>query len=191
MFFAIAPRYELKKRSALLIDMGGGSVEVTVAWDRRAVGAESLRLGPVRLLQMLKEQDWPEFRTPHLLERHGFAIESFVETELKPGMRPEMAFGAGGNIEELAELRAPLLGKRKTHKIKIGDLESMIPILIGTPIKDRMSELKLRPDRADVIAVAAMVLHMIMDEAGIQRLFVPRLGIKDGILSQLAAAVPR
>jgi len=186
MFFAIAPRHDLVKKSALLIDMGGGSVELTVAWDRRPVGAASVPLGPVRLLQKLEQHQWPEFRAPTILERHAFAVDSFVDTELSEHSPPAVAFGAGGNIEALAELRVPLLGKSKTHKIKIGDLESMIPTLLSMSIKQRIKELKLRPDRADVIAVAAMVLHMMMDETDVTRLMVPGLGIKDGILNQLA-----
>ncbi len=186
MFEAISSAHDLENESALLIDMGGGSVELTVSWNGKALGAETLRLGPVRLMQELKDKGWPEFRTPNLLNEHAFAIDGFVTSNLRKDLPPKTTFGAGGNIECLAELRVPLLGKKKTRKIKLGDLESMIPKLLSMSVEERIDNLDLRPDRADVIAIAAMVLHMVMDESQVSRVLVPGLGIKDGLLFELA-----
>jgi exopolyphosphatase/guanosine-5'-triphosphate,3'-diphosphate pyrophosphatase len=79
-----------------------------------------------------------------------------------------------------------MLGKPKRGRITIGDLEKIIPELLEMPVEQRRLELGMRPDRADVIAIAAQVLHFIADEANIARITVPGIGLKDGVLRQLA-----
>jgi len=185
MFHAISVSYPLHDESVILIDMGGGSVELTVAHEGRALGAETLPLGPVRLLAQLDSQGIPEKQIASLVTSHAHGVRTFVNTELTHRENSLVSYAAGGNIEAIGKLRIPILGKTKSYKIKLNDLQTITPVLLGMSVEERISEFNLRPDRADVIAVAAVVLQMIMHEAGLKRILIPGLGIKDGILLQL------
>jgi exopolyphosphatase/guanosine-5'-triphosphate,3'-diphosphate pyrophosphatase len=188
IFTAVAAQVDLAGRTALLIDIGGGSVEVTVARDGRALGCETLKIGPVRLLQRIRAEGLAESDVPRLLERYGGSVESLLEAEMERGEVPELCVGTGGNIERLARLRVDMLGKKKTGKVKLADLELLIPRLLAMSVPERIERLRVRPDRADVIAIAALVLHMIVDEAGVARVLAPDVGLKDGLLARLARA---
>lgn len=187
LFRAVAPQFPIDRASALMIDMGGGSVELTIARNGHAVGAETLPLGPVRLLQQLIANSQPENDAASITKNYAQSVSAFVEAELANSGPPGFAFGTGGNIESLAKLRTPIIGKTNTRKLKITDLQKMTLLLLSMSPTERLDEFNLRPDRADVIAIAAVVLGMIMDQAAIPRLIVPGLGIKDGILTQLAS----
>jgi len=187
LFRAVATQFPIGRASALMIDMGGGSVELTVARNGHAVGAETLPLGPVRLLQKLNANSQSEKDAASIIENYAQPVCAFVEAELSNSVPPGFAFGAGGNIESLAKLRSLILGKSNTGKLKITDLQKITPVLLSMSPIERLNEFDLRPDRADVIAIAAVVLHMIMGQAAVPRLMVPGLGIKDGILAQLAS----
>ncbi|MBI1372619.1 MAG: hypothetical protein GC159_07640 [Phycisphaera sp.] len=171
----------------VLIDMGGGSVEVTVSRNGRALGCESLRLGPVRLLQELNRRGLTEADTPQLLERYRGAVGHLIRAELDEAS--VTCVGTGGNIERMGKLRCQLLGKGQPAKVKTKDLELLIPKLMAMPMKQRITKLGLRPDRADVIAIACHVLHMIVQEIDQKRVSIPGVGLKEGLLREVAREI--
>lgn len=185
IFNAVSREVDLRDRTTLLIDMGGGSVELTVAHDGLAYGFESLPLGPVRLMLDLRRRQLDEGDVSELLNSYSGSVEDLLEGKLRHE-RPQACVGTGGNIECLARLRTSMLGKTKRNKVRISDLESLIPQLLEMPVGQRVKKLGLRPDRADVIAIAAVVLHMIVDEARVTKVQAPGLGLKDGLLHQVA-----
>lgn len=188
VFAAISDQIDLARRSALLVDMGGGSVEMTVAEDGRARGCDTFPLGPVRLKQRLADAGMREDELPLLLERDGVSVEELVEAKLGRNP-PDICLGTGGNIECMARLRASLLGKAKKGRVTLADLESLVPTLLGMSVEERIEQLQMRPDRADVIAIAAQVLHFVADDARVTRIVVPGVGLKDGVMRQLAQLV--
>ena len=187
MYHAIATKYPLKNESAILIDMGGGSVELTVVEEGHASGAETLPLGPVRLLSQLDLHSLSELKTTQLINPQATAIRTFIKTEIADPESPVISYACGGNIEALGKLRIPILGKSKSYKIKLNDLQTITPVLLAMSVQERIDEFNLRPDRADVIAIAAVVLQMIMEQANLKRILIPGLGIKDGILLQMTS----
>lgn len=184
VYAGVAATVGLEGCTALLIDMGGGSVEVTVTRDGHPIGCETLPLGAVRLLQRMRDLQIAEGEIDPLIARFRGAVVNLIETELE-GQQPELCVGTGGNLECLARLRGPMLGKTKTDKVKLADLDPMLGRLLTMKVSQRIDELQLRPDRADVIAIAAMVLRMILSAAGIKKMLVPGIGLKDGLLRQM------
>lgn len=185
IFRAIADHEDLTGRSALLVDMGGGSVEVTVARNARAMACETLRMGAVRLQEKLRAQRLPESGVLELLQPYEGMVRSLVRSALG-SKQPDIAFGSGGGIETMAKLRIDLLGKSKPGKVKPSDLDKLIDILEPMPIAQRVKQIGLREDRADLIVIAMYVLRHIMKETGMPRLFVPGVGLKEGLLRQVA-----
>ena len=184
VFEAVAGSVNLQGKTAMLVDMGGGSVEITISRNGQAMGSETLPLGCVRLMQELRKRRWSESRTEQLIARYRGTISGLVRAELDDE-HPQVVVGTGGNIETLARLRTVLLPKIKTGKVKLSDLDLMVPKLLDMSVQQRIRRLGLRPDRADVITIAAIVLRMVMQDAGIYRLLAPGVGLKDGLLRQL------
>jgi exopolyphosphatase / guanosine-5'-triphosphate,3'-diphosphate pyrophosphatase len=185
VFQAIARRIYLRDKHAVLIDMGGGSVEVTLTRGGRVVGCESLEIGPVRLLERLGREGLDEQEAPRLLSRYEGFVARMIETELE-GAAPQVWIGTGGNIQALGELRARLCDKGNPAKLKPADLDVIIGRLADMSVERRMKRLGLKADRADIIVIAAVVLRMLMREAGATRLLIPRVGLRHGLLHQLA-----
>ena len=185
VFAGVASAIDLEGRSALLVDMGGGSVEVTVARNGQALGCETLSLGAVRLLAQLKEAGRDESAVDELIAPYRGSIAELIKAELR-GKAPDVCLGTGGNLECLGRLRGPLLGKEKLGKVKLSDLDPVIRKLLDMTPAQRTAKLDLRPDRADVIAIAAIVLRMVMTDAGIAKMLTPGVGLNQGLLRQLA-----
>lgn len=188
VFSGVASAIDLEGRSALLVDMGGGSVEVTVAKNGHALGCETLSLGAVRLLAQLKEAGKKESDVDELIAPYRGSVAGLIKAELR-GQPPELCLGTGGNLECLGRLRGPLLGKEKLGKVKLSDLDPMIRKLLDMTPAQRTAKLNLRPDRSDVVAIAAIVLRMVMTDAGIARMLTPGVGLNQGLLRQLAARI--
>lgn len=188
VFSGVAGAIDLSGRSALLIDMGGGSVEVTVARNGLALGCETLGLGAVRILGRLRELRRTEADAVEIVETFRGATASLVRAELKD-QKIDVCVGTGGNLECLGRLRGPLLGKEKLGKVKASDLGPMIDKLLAMPPPARIAKLGLRADRADVIAIAALVLRMILEETNVSKVLTPGVGLTQGLLRQIAGRI--
>jgi exopolyphosphatase/guanosine-5'-triphosphate,3'-diphosphate pyrophosphatase len=188
VFAGVATAIDLSNRDALLVDMGGGSVELTVARNGLALGCETLGLGAVRLLARLKESGLGEADLDRLIGPFRGAAAGLLKAEIKD-RKPDVCVGTGGNLECLGRLRGPLLGKVKLGKVKRSDLDPMIAKLLDMTPAERVAKLGLRPDRADVIAIAAIVLRMILEDAGVAKMLTPGVGLNQGLLRQVARRV--
>lgn len=185
IFLGVATAVDMKDRTALLIDMGGGSIEVTVARDGVALGSKGFPLGAVRLLTRLKAEGANEAEVEELLSPFEGAVAELIATQLK---RPEIdvCVGTGGNLETLGRLRGPMLGKSQLGKVKLSDLDPMIGMFLEKTPEQRSAEWDLRADRADVIAIAAIVLRMLLREAQVKKALTPGVGLVQGLLWELA-----
>jgi len=188
VFGGVAGAVDLSGQSALLIDMGGGSVEVTVSRNGLALGCETLPLGAVRLLKRLKATGRTEAEAEALIAPFRGAVENLVQAEVK-GQKIDVCIGTGGNLECLGRLRGPLLSKEKLGKVKMSDLDPMIEKLLKMTPAERVSKLGLRPDRADVVVIAAIVLRMVLEETKVPRMLTPGVGLNQGLLRQIADRV--
>src|SRR5439155_9238016 len=171
----------LKNRRALLIDIGGGSVEVSLATQKGILSTDSYAMGSVRLLQVLDQQRVGEKRFNQLVDRYVHSIDKRLKKELGEE-KVDLCVGTGGSIETIGSLRAELFGKNNTSKIRVQELDSIIKTLQGMTIEERIQKLHMRPDRADVIVPAAIVLHRIVEQAGVDEVMIPGVSLKDGLI---------
>jgi exopolyphosphatase/guanosine-5'-triphosphate,3'-diphosphate pyrophosphatase len=178
---AVMQKITLKNKLALLVDIGGGSTEITIASGESVLSTESYKMGSVRLLQLLEGpgHDQEEFAT--LLQEYVDATKRRIVREI--GERTiDLCIGTGGNIETLGDLRRQVLGKERDSMLGLAELESLLGSLRSLSFEERIARLGLRPDRADVILPAAIIVRRIMKQAGTDVLQIPRVGLKDGIL---------
>jgi exopolyphosphatase/guanosine-5'-triphosphate,3'-diphosphate pyrophosphatase len=186
IFLGVASRVDLSDRRALLIDIGGGSVEISLATDGRLVSTSSFKLGAVRLLQVLEEKKYGERQFGRLVHGYVGAIEKLLRQEL--GQPVDLCVGTGGNIESLWELCRSLAGENRDGVFSQGELDTALKKLQSLTIAERIQELGLRPDRADVIVPAAIVLQHVLALAGTVDVKVPQVGLREGLLADMVSA---
>jgi exopolyphosphatase / guanosine-5'-triphosphate,3'-diphosphate pyrophosphatase len=153
-----------KDRSYLYIDVGGGSTELTVFSDNRPQASRSFRIGTLRLLNNRVEPEYWD----KLLNWIGKHTEGLTKLD---------AIGSGGNINKLYKM-AELTGGAP---MQVGKLESLHAMLDNLTYEQRIAQLGLNPDRADVIVPACEIFLAVMKRAKIKDIIVPEFGLSDGI----------
>jgi len=151
--------------SYLYVDVGGGSTEITLFAKQRAVVARSFDIGTIRLLQnQVSKADWGQMKT-------------WLKTHVAPH-DDIAAIGSGGNINKIFRLAECKNGR----PMSLTKILKVRRLLNGLSFNQRISRLGLRPDRADVIVPAADVYLNVMHWAGIEDIFVPVVGLADGVV---------
>jgi exopolyphosphatase/guanosine-5'-triphosphate,3'-diphosphate pyrophosphatase len=177
---AVRSRADFGGREWILVDLGGGSVEVSLVDHAEVRWTESHPLGTVRLLEEMGDLagESPD-RVRRRLEDHAamLRISAVAKKVDAAGM-----IATGGNIEELAELAGSRPDARGVSRLRLERLHSVIERLAELTPRERVKELGLREDRADVILPAAVVYERIARMLGAQQIVVPNVGVKDGLL---------
>ena len=176
---AVSDRVPVGERRWLLVDVGGGSVEVALADGRDMRFAESHRMGTVRLLrEFQQEQQRPEqFR--RLVREY---VETLASTVATDGRGERGMIATGGNIEELARLCDARPDASGALRLPLRDLEAMIDLLSTMTPAERGERYRLRPDRADVIVPAGLMYERVAHLAGVDHLLVPGVGVREGLM---------
>jgi exopolyphosphatase / guanosine-5'-triphosphate,3'-diphosphate pyrophosphatase len=159
----------LSTQAYLHIDVGGGSTELNIYFGGKKIKTRSFQVGSVRILE---HHDLP-------------VVWQDMETWVKENIRPEMgkitAVGTGGNISKIYEL-----ARLKPHRLmslkKIAEVRDMIE---QHTLEERIYKLQMNPDRADVIIPASSIYMRVMEWARAKYMFVPEVGLKDGIMLHL------
>jgi exopolyphosphatase/guanosine-5'-triphosphate,3'-diphosphate pyrophosphatase len=184
---AVKQVVNLKNKVALLIDIGGGSVEVMLADDTTVLCTESYSMGSVRLLKILDEKAGEE-RFNQLVTEYVDATQRRLEQEIG-NQKIDICVGTGGSIEAIGELRREMFDKNSNQKVTADELKSIVKKLRQTTLDERIQDLRLRPDRADVIVPAAIVLQKIVQQSGVSEVAIPGIGLKDGVLQEILSEV--
>lgn len=157
-----------KNHSYLYIDVGGGSTELTFFSDSKLVYKESFNIGTIRLLkEMVDESHWNEMRE-HL--------KTNTKTKL-----PIIAIGSGGNINKVFSLSK----KKEGKPLSLDLLKDYYKELSSVSLPERIRLYKMREDRADVIVPALQIYINVMRWASIDEIYVPKIGLADGLIQSL------
>lgn len=188
---AVGKVVDLAGRRAMLVDIGGGSVEVTLTEGENIVSSESYRMGTVRLLQKFDGDGRSRQSFNRMVKEYAEATRRRLDHEIgRQGI--DLCIGTGGNIEEMGELAKRLFRRDSARLITVRDLGELCDLLAGMTTPDRASRFNLRPDRADVIMPACVVLQSLARTSGAREVLIPGVGLRDGVLWDLAAqAAPR
>ena len=157
-----------KKKNYLYVDVGGGSTELSIIKRGKRVKAKSFKIGTVRALKnKVKSSAWSD-------------IKDWVKEELKEENKLT-GIGTGGNINRLYKMSSCKMNAPLT----LQELKSLNDMVRSNSWEERISELRLKPDRADVIVHAAEIYIKTMELAGVKKMIVPRVGLSDGIIIDL------
>lgn len=152
----------------LFVDVGGGSTEFSLFADGKIVASKSFKNGTVRLLNdMVNDVVWHE-------------IEKWIKAVTEPYENINL-IGSGGNINKLFKLS----GKKQDKPLSYFYIHSQYQFLNSLSYEQRISELGLNPDRADVIIYATRIYLNAMKWSGARNIFVPKIGLSDGIVKAM------
>ncbi len=181
---AVIRKVEIKDKYAMMVDIGGGSVEVTLSLGKNIISTESYNMGTVRLLEKLEGKTTQQSFVK-LTREYAETAKRRIDREIGD-KKVMLCIGTGGNIEEMGNLRKKIFKRESDARITVEELDTLVELLGKLKTPERMQKFKLRPDRADVILPASIVLQMIVHEANVKEILIPRVGLKDGILFDLA-----
>lgn len=187
---AVGRKIPLGKKSALIVDLGGGSVEITFVENGRITLTDSHNFGAVRLLDMLSSAEKDLRGAGQLLNEYMDLVGEKLGRRGN-GKKAALFIATGGNIETIASLpdvQASLHPDYPdTLRLKAGNLRRLMEELSGMSLKSRMERFGLREDRADVILPACLVYHRIAEVNGSGEILVPRVSLKDGVVLDILA----
>jgi exopolyphosphatase/guanosine-5'-triphosphate,3'-diphosphate pyrophosphatase len=158
-----------KNHSYLYIDVGGGSTELTFFAESKLVFKESFNIGTIRLL---KNQ---------VTEQHWDAMKEFIKKETRGHDHDLVAIGSGGNINKVFSLSKKKDGKSLPLEL----LKDYHRELSSFTLEARIRVYKMREDRADVIVPALQIYINVMRWANASEIFVPKIGLADGLIQHL------
>jgi exopolyphosphatase/guanosine-5'-triphosphate,3'-diphosphate pyrophosphatase len=159
-----------KAHSYLYIDVGGGSTETSFFTNGKLVFKHSFNIGTIRLLKnLVTDANWDEMK---------YTIKSVTK-----GHQEVITIGSGGNINKVFSL-----SKRKDGKsLELELLRDYYHELSSFSVEERMERYKLRRDRADVIVPALSIYVNAMRWADSNIIYVPKIGLADGLIQHLWA----
>lgn len=152
----------------LHIDVGGGSTELNFYKGKTKFNSQSFKIGSVRLMEGKVHKDvWKKMQQ--------WIVQNIQNND------EIYAIGTGGNISKLFEFI-----KTDTNSCaSISQIEEAMQYLDKFSIEEKINKLKMNPDRADVISHASEIYFSAMKWARAKKMFVPDLGLKDGILLEV------
>jgi len=156
------------RKNYLYIDVGGGSTELSVFVNKVPVASKSFDIGTIRILDNQdKEETWDEMKL-------------WVKEQTK--FHKNLAgIGTGGNINKLYRMA----NEKEGMPLTFLKLKSLYNQLNSHSLKERIQVFGLNPDRADVIIPASEIFITLMKWTGIKQIYVPRVGMADGIINLL------
>jgi len=156
------------EQTYLFVDVGGGSTEFSLFANGTIVASKSFKNGTVRLLNnMVNDIVWVE-------------IEKWIKAVTEPYDTVDL-IGSGGNINKLFKLS----GKKQDKPLSYFYVNSQYQALSGMSYEQRIADLGLNPDRADVIIYAARIYLNAMRWSGARNIYVPKIGLSDGIVKAM------
>lgn len=153
------------EQTFLFIDVGGGSTELTIFSEGKQITSKSFKNGTVRLLNnMVNQQVWN-------------SMEEWIKTNTQPYSDVVM-IGSGGNINKVFKMSGKAQGKALSYAY----LNKQFNILSKLTYDQRVTDLGLNHDRADVIVPALNIYRQAMKWSKAKKIYVPKIGLSDGIV---------
>jgi exopolyphosphatase/guanosine-5'-triphosphate,3'-diphosphate pyrophosphatase len=161
----------LDEKPYLHVDVGGGSTEITLYVNREKIASESFRIGSVmNMNNVFKQAVWDQ-------------LETWLKENVTHMPNGVTAVGTGGNINKLFELSGSKT--KKSRSMTLAELVTIQQDVAQLTLQERINQLMLNPDRADVIVPASEIYLHVMRLANAKKILVPDAGLKDGIIDLL------
>jgi len=180
VFAALGP----EAQPGCIVDLGGGSLELSILHDHALAQGAQLPLGTVRLMSML---NIPGVIRPAQAEQVRRFVRALLESRLpnRPNLANQVAVALGGNAETLSNV-APGPRQHGLPTLEVSLLRERLPDLLRRDVDERMKAYGVRRDRADVMAVAALILMTLGRYLNVRTFAIPSVGLREGLLQEIA-----
>ena len=159
----------------MYVDVGGGSTEINLLTNGELVWSVSYNIGTVRMLSnAVKEGTWQQMEEELMKVTEGVAAINII--------------GSGGNINKLFRLADKK--DKKLQRLPVSSLQTVYDVLKPLTPEERVEAFSLKQDRADVIVPAAEIFLKIAEVVHAEYIYVPVIGLSDGIIDNLYAKSP-
>ncbi len=156
------------EKTFLYVDVGGGSTEFTIFSNGHPIASKSFQLGTVRILNdMVRESMWAEVEQWIKVNTHKYEKVSLI--------------GSGGNINSIYSSSGKKLGKPLSYFF----LSDYYEKLKSYTYHERIYELQMNADRADVIIPATRIYLSAMKWSRAKNIYVPKIGLADGMIKTM------
>ena len=190
VFLGVASGLELADRTALMIDIGGGSTELALGTGRGHEYLDSLKLGAIRMTDLFI----PRGHQGAVSEKTYAAMKKHVRGYMSQATRcirkshTDVAIGSSGTIVNLSEMAVRSLGGQP-GTLRLSHLRKLASTIRSFMLKERRMLPGINPERADIIIGGAAVLEAIMEELRIDELRVSERGVREGLLVDYLARI--
>jgi exopolyphosphatase/guanosine-5'-triphosphate,3'-diphosphate pyrophosphatase len=167
-----------------IVDLGGGSLELSILRDHAVHLGAQLPIGTVRLMSTLGIHGVIRAAQGEQVRRY---VRALLEAKLpsRPNLGDEIAVALGGNAETLANI-APGPRQHGLPSLELSLLRERLPGLLARDLRERMKAYGVRRDRADVMGIAAITFITLGRYLNLRTLSVPSVGIREGLLQEIA-----
>ena len=156
----------------MYVDVGGGSTEINLLTNGELVWSVSYNIGTVRMLSnAVKEGTWQQMEEELMKVTEGVAAINII--------------GSGGNINKLFRLADKK--DKKLQRLPVSSLQTVYDVLKPLTPEEGVEAFSLKQDRADVIVPAAEIFLKIAEVVHAEYIYVPVIGLSDGIIDNLYA----
>ncbi len=167
----------LSDDKALLIDIGGGSIELTEVNQNQILFSKSYKWGMVRMLA--------ESQKLNISAQNHLRNKLKKESQKLPQGQFDVAIGTGGNLDSLGKLKLILLKKGPNTIVTQAELAEIYKMFMKTAPALRMSRFNLKSDRVDVLEPALYLTLELMKKYRIKKIKIPGVGLKEGAILSL------
>lgn len=185
IFEAVRGQIPLKKKTAILMDIGGGSTEITIVKNMQILGAKSFEVGTVRLIQYKDQAELENKVKIHVGRMLDFIKAHLGKTKI------DLFIGTGGNLRRIGKIRKKMLGKATSQLAMFDEITHMEQTILSMSYVDRIRRLELDQNRADVILPAIMLTQLLMRELKVEKIHLPKVGLKEGIILSMLPERPK
>ncbi len=182
---AVRGQVQLKKKIAILMDIGGGSTELTIVKNEKVIACRSFNVGTIRLLRY-KNHDELEVR----IRIQAQKMLRFIKQHLK-NKKVNVFVGTGGNLRRIGKIRKNFLNKTSSEMATFSEIHHMEGTISSMSYVDRIRRLELDQNRADVILPAIMLTEFLMKSLKMDKIYLPKVGLKEGILLSMLPTPPK
>ncbi len=167
-----------------IVDLGGGSLEISILRDRAVEQAAQLPVGTVRLMTTL---NIPGVIGPAQAEQVRRYVRALLESRLpsRPNLGESVAVALGGNAETLAGV-APGPREHGVPTLQLPLLRERLTDILERDVRERMKAYAVRRDRADVMGIAAITFITLGRYLNLRTLSIPSVGLREGLLQEIA-----
>jgi exopolyphosphatase/guanosine-5'-triphosphate,3'-diphosphate pyrophosphatase len=157
-----------RKSSFIVVDVGGGSTEISVFENGSKIAAKSFEIGTIRLLkEKVNNSIWEEM---------SLWLQNNVDKA-----RNHQFFGTGGNINKIHKI----IGLKDKAPVDLKSMKKLFENLKELTVEERIDRFQLKPDRADVIVPALRIYLHVMNELNCHEISVPKIGLSDGMIYEM------